>query len=81
MSPDDSRSRETSDPRRRGFIPETLDQAVIAIPLLRKLEEEQELRAQEKIDSPRMYRVIIDLNLAYADGREKAQDARPRDAP
>lgn len=75
MSRDDSRSGggEISDPRRRGFIPETLDQAVIAIPLLRKLEEEQRLRAEEKLRSPRMYRVIIDLNLAYADGREKAQ--------
>lgn len=76
MSPDDARRRinERSDPRRRGFIPETLDQAVIAIPLLRKLEEEDALRQQGAISSaPRMYRVIIDLNLAYAEGREKAQ--------
>lgn len=54
-------------------MPETLDQAVIAIPLLRKLEEEDALRGQDPSRSPRMYRVIIDLNLAYADGREKAQ--------
>ncbi|MFN2418820.1 MAG: S8 family peptidase [Candidatus Limnocylindria bacterium] len=75
MSPDDPRADmdEKRDPRRPGFIPETLDQAVIAIPLLRKLEGEAALRAEASDRPPRMYRVIIDLNLAYADGREKAQ--------
>lgn len=62
-----------SDPRRPGFIPETLDQAVIAIPLLRKLEAEEALRKSDPSLPPRMYRVIIDLNLAYSEGREEAR--------
>lgn len=64
---------ERTDPRRPGFMPQTLDQAVIAIPLLRKLEAEEARRAENPELAPRMYRVIIDLNLAYADGREGAQ--------
>jgi serine protease AprX len=62
------KSRPQSDPTKKPFTPETLDnldRTVIAIPLLDKIE-------QDGVDKPQ--NVIIDINLEYPDGREKARD-------
>jgi subtilisin family serine protease len=57
---------EQSDPRKKPFTPETLDKTVIAIPLLKMLEEDK-----EKLD--KAFPVIIDLNLEYPAGRTGAR--------
>lgn len=49
---------------RTGFLPETLDRTVIAVPLLRQLET---AKPDERFD------VVIDLNLDFEDGREAAR--------
>lgn len=59
---------EKSDPRERGFLPETLDRAVIAVPLLRKLEVEESDPTAEMT----LYDVIIDVNYGYRPNREAA---------
>ncbi|MEP6955463.1 MAG: S8 family peptidase [Chthoniobacterales bacterium] len=52
-----------SDPGKKPFDPEVLDRTVIAIPLLRDLEDR----------SKKFHDVIIDLNLDFHGGREAAQ--------
>jgi serine protease AprX len=54
-----------SDPTEKPFTPETLDRTVIAIPLLEKIEKEGPAKLQD---------VIIDVNLEYPGGREKARE-------
>jgi serine protease AprX len=57
-----------SDPKKPWFNPEVLDKTVIAIPLLKKLREE------ERLGKPRQpHAVIIDLNLDYQYGRDAAR--------
>jgi hypothetical protein len=51
------------------FDPIVLDKTVIAIPLLEKIRQENEGRAERVI-----YNVIIDLNLEYPSGRDGARD-------
>jgi hypothetical protein len=63
----DTPALDQSDPRKMPFTPETLDKTVIAIPLLRMLEEEK-----EKLD--KAFPVIIDLNLEYPAGRTGARE-------
>ena len=57
--------RPQSDPTKKPFTPETLDRTVIAIPLLNKIEKDGLRKPQN---------VIIDINLEYPDGREKARE-------
>jgi serine protease AprX len=51
------------------FDPLVLDKTVIAIPLLEKIRQENEGKAERVI-----YNVIIDLNLEYPSGRDGARD-------
>jgi subtilisin family serine protease len=55
---------QASDPEKKPFDPEVLDRTVIAIPLLRDLAK----------NPSKAYDVIIDLNLDYLGGRQKAQE-------
>jgi hypothetical protein len=45
-----------------GFVPDVLDSTIIALPLLAKLKQE-----------PNPHNVVIDLNLEYPGGRNKAR--------
>ena len=63
---------EKSDPQERGFVPEQLDRTVIAIPLLRKLEEEDFRRSRDPTVARTLYDVIIDVNFGYRSGRPEA---------
>ena len=49
--------------RRAGFVPDVLDSSVIAFPLMERLKNEPD----------RLHHVVIDLNLNYPGGREKAR--------
>jgi hypothetical protein len=64
---------EQSDPRKMPFTPATLDKTVIAIPLLLMLKEEEEQRQQNPTLEPKLFPVIIDLNLEYPAGRTGAR--------
>ena len=77
---------EKSDPGERGFTPEVLDKTIIAIPLLKKLKEEEDdaLKAAQpaaaegscKAGCPKaaLHPVIVDLNLLYpVNGRKGAR--------
>jgi len=57
-----------SDPKKSPFNPETLDRTVIAIPLLRDLEQERSGKKE-----PKLHAIIIDLNLEFPGGRNKAR--------
>src|SRR5215216_3962780 len=57
-----------SDPKKRGFVPATLDKTVIAVPLLEEIRAE---RAAGKQRTP--FKVVIDLNLEYQAGRTEAR--------
>lgn len=57
-----------SDPRQPGFVPESLDRTVIAIPLLHILENEKLGKT-----APVIHPVIIDLNLDFPGGRAAAR--------
>jgi serine protease AprX len=59
-----SKKLQASDPEKKPFDPEVLDRTVIAIPLLRDLAK----------NPSKTYDVIIDLNLGYHGGRDKAQE-------
>jgi len=63
-----------SDPNRKPFLPENLDTTVIAIPLLKDFKREKAERESDPKSSPTAYRVIIDLNLEYPEGRDKARE-------
>ena len=52
-----------SDPKKKPFEPENLDRTVIAIPLLKILEKEEQDRAEDPKLGPKAHKVIIDLNL------------------
>ena len=49
--------------RRAGFVPDVLDSSVIAFPLMDRMKNEPD----------RSHHVVIDLNLNYPGGREKAR--------
>lgn len=77
--PQKRRRRNASDPRQRGFLPETLDKSIIAIPLLDMLDDADDWRAgtwppEQKGPNLGPYDVIIDLNLSYAGAREGARE-------
>jgi serine protease AprX len=60
-----------SDPGRRdrgAFDPETLDKTVIAIPLLRRLRDEEQGKQK-----PERYHVVLDMNFSYRDGRDEGR--------
>ncbi len=52
-----------SDPDQPGFTPEVLDKTVISIPLLHQMRDDGEI-----------HKVVIDLNLDYFEGRDKARE-------
>jgi subtilisin family serine protease len=60
------------------FEPDILDRSVIAIPLLEQIEQEEKdaaaARRKKVARAPKIFPVIIDLNLNFAEGRQKAQD-------
>ncbi|HEU0014946.1 MAG TPA: S8 family peptidase [Longimicrobium sp.] len=63
-----------ADPRKSDFDPEVLDRTVIAVPLLRRMRDEDARRAAAPdAHDPERYHVIIDLNLEFHGGREAAK--------
>ncbi|MDB5102879.1 MAG: peptidase in kexin sedolisin [Fibrobacteres bacterium] len=60
-------------PNRSGFNPGTLDSSIIALPLLRQLQQDGAPRKGAK--RPKPHDIIIDLNLDFPGGR---QDARKK---
>lgn len=48
---------------RRGFVPDSLDSSVIALPLMKKMNEEP----------AQLHDIVIDLNLTFPGGREEAR--------
>ncbi len=76
---------EKSHPGEKGFTPEVLDKTIIAIPLLKKLKEEEDEAkktaqlaaargAPPAVTRPPLHPVIIDLNLLYpVNGRKGAR--------
>jgi subtilisin family serine protease len=62
-----------SDPTRKPFVPEDLDRTVIAIPLLKKLQDEKIARDEDPRIAPQLHKVIIDLNLQFPGGRDEAR--------
>ncbi|HEV2126540.1 MAG TPA: hypothetical protein VGW38_27595 [Chloroflexota bacterium] len=60
--------------QREGFTPLILDKTVIAIPLLKRLEDERKRRQADPHLPPGRYSVVIDLNLEYGGGRAKARE-------
>lgn len=67
----DASDERGTDPRRPGFLPEVLDKTVIAIPLLNMLNEEKE--DLERGETPRLFSVVLDLNLEFEGGRDAAR--------
>jgi subtilisin family serine protease len=63
-----------SDPEKKPFVPTNLDRTVIAIPLLNILREEESKRQQDPKEPPKVHPVIIDLNLEFEHGRDKARE-------
>lgn len=63
-----------SDPKKQPFLPEVLDKTVIAIPLLAEMTKEKEERKKNPNLQEEFYHVIIDLNLEYPGGRERARE-------
>ncbi len=57
---------------RKAFDPRNLDRTVIAIPLLEQFEREKTRKAGA---APKLYPIIIDLNLDYPGGRQQAWTA------
>jgi serine protease AprX len=64
-----------SDPRERPFTPDVLDKTVIAVPLLDILEKEerQARKKKAKTTKPQRHPIIIDLNLEFPGGRQRAR--------
>src|SRR5215207_5760657 len=73
------RRRRQGDPKQPGFIPETMDKSIIAIPLLDMLDQEEEELGKDgeegraAVADYELRRVIIDLNLEYKGGRDSAR--------
>jgi subtilisin family serine protease len=70
----DQSANDQSDPKKVPFTPETLDKTVIAIPLLKKLEDERKKLETDASLAREVFPVIIDLNLEYPSGRENARE-------
>ena len=64
-----------SDPRERPFTPDVLDKTVITVPLLDILEKEerQARKKKAKTTKPQRHPIIIDLNLEFPGGRQRAR--------
>jgi serine protease AprX len=60
---DDNARDPESGTRRAGFVPDVLDSSVIAFPLMERMKNEPD----------RIHHVVIDLNLNFPGGREKAR--------
>src|SRR5688572_24233203 len=60
---DDPGQLKQSDPQKTPFTPETLDSTVIAIPLLKELNEDKKKLQKRPTLKPKLFDVIIDLNL------------------
>ncbi len=67
VPPESEEPREKNERIRRNLV-----KTVIALPLLDELNAEREARAGRRV-KPRVYRVIIDLNLEYPGGRASAR--------
>ena len=73
------RQRRQGDPNAPGFMPETMDKSTIAIPLLDRMEEEEDEREQlrakgEPLPPRKTWAITIDLNLEFQEGRDAARD-------
>ncbi|HWO00993.1 MAG TPA: S8 family peptidase [Blastocatellia bacterium] len=62
-----------SNPQKTPFTPEILDSTVIAIPLLKQLNEEKKRVKKKPGLKPKPFDVIIDLNLEYFGGHDEAR--------
>lgn len=62
------------DPHKKPFTPEVMDRTVIAIPLLNMFDAEAQENMRDPNREPDLYKVIIDVNLEYYDGRSEARD-------
>jgi serine protease AprX len=78
-TPREPRRRRTgANPDEAGFLPESLDRSVIAIPLLDRLDEEVDRwraaggNETTPVGEPERYDVIIDLHLGHVGGRHGA---------
>ena len=60
--------------RKAPFTPRTLDRTVIALPLLKKLNEERQKLAEDPSHTREVFPVIIDLNLEYPNGLDDARE-------
>jgi serine protease AprX len=56
------------------FTPRTLDRTVIALPLLKQLNEERQKLAKDPSRTREVFPVIIDINLEYPGGRVGARE-------
>src|SRR5262245_47248878 len=63
-----------SDPTKKPFEPHILDRTVISIPLLNILQKEKSRRDKDPSLKPDVHPVVIDLNLEFRGGREKARE-------
>ncbi len=63
-----------SDPTRSPFTPAVLDKTVIAVPLLEMLATERKELKEDKSRKPKVHAIILDLNLEFPGGRDKARD-------
>ncbi len=57
-----------------GFTPKQLDKTVVAIPLLDKLEQEKRQMAADPDRPPALWKLVIDVNLEYREGRRRARN-------
>ena len=69
-----------SDPQRDrpGFTPEVLDRTVISIPLLDAMRKEDTELAEHPERVPKVYDLVIDLNLEYEGGRDAGRSEAMR---
>lgn len=74
VKPPKTVKEEQTDPNKKPFTPEVLDRTVIAIPLLNMFEIEAKKIKEDPDREPDLYKVIIDVNLEYHQGRSNARD-------
>ena len=56
-----------------GFTPENLDKTVLAMPLIRRLKDDEAKPELDEAGNPKKWDLVLDLNLEFAADREKAR--------